>query len=94
MIALQTVSDLRDVITINDATVTGTLIAIVVAFAVAIVYLYKNVQNLNKDYVRNYTELNEKYIDELRKNNEILLKVNNSYNEFANSMLKIFNQNK
>jgi predicted PurR-regulated permease PerM len=94
MISLQaaaTVSELKSVISTNDATITGILIAVVLAFAFTIVYLFKNVQTLNKDYIQNIQDLNEKYINELRASNEMLLKVNNSYNEFANNMLKVMN---
>ena len=92
MIALQTTADLHNVMTITDATITGVLTSIVIAFGATIIYLYKSIQTLNREYVASYQELSEKYIDELRKNNEILLKVNNSYNDFSNNMLKIFDK--
>ena len=71
MISLQAnLTDLQKVVATNDATVTGILIAVVLAFGVTIIYLYKNIQTLNKDHM-----------NELRSFNETLLKVNNSYNE-------------
>lgn len=81
MIPLQTASDLKEIVSTNDATVTGILIAISVAFGVTIIYLYKNVQTLNKDHM-----------NELRSFNETLLKVNNSYNEFVKNMIELKNK--
>jgi len=79
MIKLQaSITDLQKVVATNDATVTGILIAIVLAFGVTIVYLYKNIQSLNKEHMT-----------ELRNFNETLLKVNNSYNEFVKNMVEL-----
>lgn len=78
IVPLQTVTDLKDVIATNDATVVGILLAVVVALAFAVVFLYKNVQTLNKQF-----------IEELKQTNESLIKVNNSYNEFVNNMLEL-----
>jgi len=78
MIFLQTASELKSVISTNDATITGILIAVVLAFGFTIVYLYKNVQTLNKEYIA-----------ELRASNEALIKVNNSYNEFVRNMIEL-----
>jgi len=78
MIFLQTTNELKSVISTNDATITGILIAVVLAFGFTIVYLYKNVQTLNKEY-----------ISELRASNEALIKVNNSYNEFVRNMIEL-----
>lgn len=80
MISLQTTADLHNVISTTDATITGILIAFVLAFGFTIVYLYKNVQSLNKEY-----------ISELRASNEALIKVNNSYNEFVRNMIELRN---
>lgn len=80
MISLQTTTDLHNVISTNDATITGILIAVVLAFGFTIVYLYKNVQSLNKEYIA-----------ELRASNEALIKVNNSYNEFVRNMIELRN---
>lgn len=81
MINLQTATDLHNVISTSDATITGILIAFVLAFGATIVYLYKNVQTLNKEY-----------ISELRASNEALIKVNNSYNEFVRNMIELRTQ--
>lgn len=79
MISLQAnLTDLQKVVATNDATVTGILIAVVLAFGITIIYLYKNIQTLNKDHM-----------NELRSFNETLLKVNNSYNEFVKNMVEL-----
>lgn len=81
MIFLQTASDLKDIVTTNDATIVGVLIGVTIALGATVVYLYKNVQALNKDFIA-----------ELKANNETLLKVNNSYNEFTHNMLELMNK--
>lgn len=70
---MQTASDLKEVISTNDATIQGILIAIVLALGAAVIYLYNQVRNLQKEYV-----------EQLIKNNEMLVKVNNQYNEYIN----------
>jgi uncharacterized protein YoxC len=81
MIFLQTASDLKEIVAINDATIVGTLMIVSIALGATVIYLYKNVQSLNKDF-----------ISELKANNETLLKVNNSYNEFTHNMLELMNK--
>ena len=79
MIKLQAnLTDIQKIVATNDATVTGILIAVVLAFGVTIIFLYKNIQTLNKDHM-----------NELRSFNETLLKVNNSYNEFVKNMVEL-----
>ena len=78
MISLQTAADLHNVITTNDATIIGTLIVVSITFGATIVYLYKNIQSINKEYIA-----------ELRASNEALIKVNNSYNEFVRNMIEL-----
>jgi len=70
---MQSASDLKEVISTNDATIQGLLIAVVIALGAAVIYLYNQVRNLQKEYV-----------DQLIKNNEMLVKVNNQYNEYIN----------
>ena len=81
MMFLQTVSDLKDIVTTNNATTTGVLIAVAVAFGITIIYLFKNIQSLNKEHMV-----------ELRSFNETLLKVNNSYNDFVKNMVELKNK--
>jgi Na+/melibiose symporter-like transporter len=69
---------IHDVISWNDATSTGILIALALAFGWVIIYLFKVNQELHK-----------KFIDELKASNEALIKVNNFQNEFVNNMIKL-----
>lgn len=78
---MNNVTDLQNVISTNDATIVGILIAVALALGATVIYLYKNVQTLNKDF-----------INELKANNETLLKVNNSYNEFTRNILELMNK--
>jgi len=76
--SLQTTAQLHEVVSWNDATIVGILIAIILAFGFTIIYLYKNVERLNKDHMT-----------ELRQFNETLIKVNNSYNDFVKNMIEL-----
>ena len=79
MINLQiNTNQIHDVVAWNDATVTGILIAIVLAFGCVIVYLFRTNQTLY-----------EKFIIELKGANEALIKVNNFQNEFVNNMVSL-----
>lgn len=78
---LQTTADLKEIVATNDATVTGILIAITIAFGATIVYLYKTIQTQNKEHM-----------NELRAFNEQLLKANNSYYEFVKIMNEMKNK--
>lgn len=79
MISLQVnTQQIHDVISWNDATITGILIAIVLTFGCVIVYLFKTNQTLYKEF-----------IVELKANNEALIKVNNFQNEFVNNMVSL-----
>lgn len=90
MISLQTTQDLHNIISTNDATIVGVLIAIVITFAVVIIYLYKNIQNLYEKI----QVLNKDFIAELRIMNENTIKQNNSYHEFVQNMIKLSNDKK
>lgn len=87
MILLQTTTDLKDVITTNDATVTGILIAVVLAFGATIIYLFKQNQSLHRDF-----------ISELKESNNTLITLNSNaignaqkFHDFARELLEIKN---
>lgn len=79
---MQSVQDFKDVATINDLTIQGILFAVILALGGAVVFLYKTNQRMQSEFV-----------EELRKTNDSLIKVNNSYNEFVNNMMRLSNQN-
>ena len=70
--------ELNSVLSTDNATTTGVLIAIALAFGWVIIYLFKVNQELHK-----------KFIEELKASNEALIKVNNFQNEFVNNMIKL-----
>jgi hypothetical protein len=78
MIALQTTADLHEVVSTNDATVVGVLMAVVIAFGAVIVYQFKTYQVLNKEFIA-----------ELKISNAELVKMNNSYNQFVSNMIEL-----
>lgn len=67
---MQTSADIKEVITTNDATIIGVLLAVVITFGLAVFYLFKANQTMYKEH-----------ISELKKSNDQLVLMNNSYNE-------------
>jgi len=76
LLQLGTPSEIKSIIATNDATMVGILIAVCIAFAITIVYLFKTNQTLYKEF-----------LVELKANNEALIKVNTFQNEFVNNMV-------
>ena len=72
MIALQTVTDIKNIVATDNATITGILIAVIIALGLSLIYLFKANQSLYKEYIA-----------ELRVSNEQLVQMVNSYNEFV-----------
>lgn len=75
---IQTADEVRKIVSTNDATIQGILIAVILALGATVIYLYKQVQSIQQEYIR-----------EMRATNETLIKLNNSYNEFVNNMMKM-----
>jgi len=80
VIPLQTATDLKEIISTNDATIVGILIAVVVVESFVIIYLYKNIQSLN-----------EKFLTELRENSKVLIELTKSNHEFINNIVQLRN---
>ena len=80
MIALQTATDLKEIISTNDATIVGILIAVVVVESIVIVYLYKSIQSLN-----------EKFLNEIRETNKVMIELTKSNHDFINNIVQIRN---
>lgn len=89
MISLTTATDLRDVISITDATITGILIAIVIVLGWVVRYLFNANQKLYGEFIQKNESLHKEFIVELKANNETLLRVNNSQNEFVKDMIEL-----
>jgi CRISPR/Cas system-associated endonuclease Cas1 len=85
MISLQTTADLKEIISTNDATITGVLIAVCLTFGITIIYLFKQNQAIHN-----------KFIDELKATNDVIIKVylsNNDntqkFHDFAKDLIEI-----
>lgn len=78
---LQSVTDVKGVVSIDNATIQGILIAVCLSLGFAVVFLYKNIQNLNKDFIR-----------ELKENNKTLIEVNNNIHDSIKSLKDMFNK--
>ncbi len=74
----QSTRDLTEVISTNDATIVGVLIAVCLALGGAVIYLYKSVQTLNKDFIK-----------ELKENQTILIEMTKKYHEFTENVMQL-----
>ncbi len=79
---IQTMNDIKDVIATNDATIQGILLGVIIALGSTTIYLYKQVQKLQREY-----------IEEIRKTNVMLIEVNKSYNQFTSMMREMIQKN-
>ena len=75
---LQSTRDITEVISTNDATIVGVLIAVCLALGGAVIYLYKSVQALNKDFIK-----------ELKDNQTILIEMTKKYHEFTDNVMQM-----
>lgn len=93
MISLQpSIQQIKEITSYNDATISGILIAVVLAFGSVIYLLYKTgkdkdvkheerIQKLYEAHAQQIAILNKEYIEELKSFNVMLLKVNNQYSD-------------
>lgn len=86
MISLQTTADLHNVISTTDATITGILIAVVLAFGFTIVYLFKYVRKMNEEREVLYKE----FIGEVKIFNSNLMLVNKEYHDAIKNLVDLY----
>lgn len=91
---------LKEVISTNDATIIGILIACVLAFGVVIYYLFKSNQDMQKknsdERDRLYNEftaeikcLYKEHLTEIKNFNDLLLKINNQYYDSIRNLVDL-----
>lgn len=92
MISLQTTEQVHNILTWNDATIPGILIAISLAFGSVIYYLFKinqemyksntaQVEKLYQEFTSERDRLYKEHLQEIKSFNELLIKVNNQYSD-------------
>ncbi len=74
----QSTREISEVLSTNDATIVGVLIAVCLALGGAVIYLYKSVQTLNKDFIK-----------ELKDNQTILIEMTKKYHEFTDNVMQM-----
>lgn len=89
MISLQTTEQIHNVLTWNDATIPGILIAFVLAFGSVIYYLFKTNQDMNKAHNAKIETLYQQHITEIKSFNELLVKVNNMYYDSIRNLVDL-----
>jgi uncharacterized protein HemX len=85
----QTTREITEVLSTNDATIVGVLIAVCLALGGAVIYLYKSVQTLNKDFTEKIQAINKDFILELKENQTILIEMTKKYHEFTNNVMQL-----
>lgn len=100
MILLQTTDQIHDVITWNDATITGVLIAFVLTFGSVIYYLFKVNQELYKtnaaerdklyqEFTAERDRLYKEHLTEIKSFNDLLMKINNQYYDSIRNLVDL-----
>jgi len=83
MISLQpSTQQIHDVISWNDATISGILIAIALAAISGMYYLFKVNQEQGKIHAERIEKIYKEHIAEVKGFNELLIKINNQYISF------------
>lgn len=91
---------IHDIVSWNDATITGILIAVVLAFGIVIYYLFKTNQEMQtknaNEIDRLYSEftaeikcLYKENLTELRTFNDLILKLNNQYYDSIRTLVDL-----
>lgn len=89
MISLQTTEQIHNVLTWNDATISGILISLVLACGSVIYYLFKTNQDMNKAHNEKIESLYQQHITEIKSFNELLVKVNNMYYDSIRNLVDL-----
>ena len=74
----QSTREITEVLSTNDATVVGVLIAVCLALGGAVIYLYKSVQTLNKEFIK-----------ELKESQSVLIEMTKKYHEFTDNVMNL-----
>jgi len=69
---------MQEILTSNDATFNGALIVAIITLSAVIVFLF-----------REYKTLNSEFKEYMKSSNEVLVKMNNSYNQFVSNMIEL-----
>lgn len=91
---------IHDVISWNDATITGVLIAFVLAFGSVIYYLFKTNQELYRsssaereklyqEFTAERDRLYKEHLTEIKSFNDLLMKINNQYYDSIRSLVEL-----
>jgi len=88
MIFLQanTITDLQNIVSTNNATVQGILIAVVLALGTAVIYMFKYIQKMNTEREVLYKE----FIGEIKIFNTNLMNVNKDYHESITKISELY----
>jgi hypothetical protein len=89
MIEKQTADQLHDIISWNDATIPGILIAITITLGAVVYYLFKTNQTLYSEFTKERDTLHKEHLNEIRSFNEVLIKINNQYSDSIRNLVEL-----
>lgn len=81
-----TITDLQNIVSTNNATVQGILIAVVLALGTAVIYMFKYIQRMNAEREVLYKE----FIGEIKIFNTNLMNVNKDYHESITKISELY----
>ena len=87
MILQVSTDQIKEIISTNDATTTGVLIAITIAFGATIIYLFKQNQKVHSEFILNLKESNEVVTKLYLTNSENTQK----FHDFAKDLIEVKN---
>ena len=80
----QTPQDVKDIISTNDATIQGILLAVIIALATALIYIYKEKNAERVRLLEENNKLREEYVSTLKTFNAELIRINITTTEAIN----------
>ena len=83
-ISYQSVQDMKEVISTNDATIQGVLLGVILALGGALIYIYKEKNSERVRLLEENNKLREEYVSTLKTFNAELIRINNTTTEAIN----------
>jgi len=80
---------IHDIVSWNDATITGILIAVVITLGIVVYYLFRINQELYDQFTKERDALHKEHLSEIRSFNDILIKISNQYSDSIRNIVEL-----
>ncbi len=91
MVKLQvTTSQIHDVVSWNDATIQGILMAFILAFGFVIYHLFKTNQAMYKEFSAEREVLHRQHSAEIKEFNTLILNITNQYRDGIDKLYQLY----